>query len=929
MKVVDRLLDAVFGYDWFISYRRVPTAGGTYAKELDEALRAHGFRCFIDEREFPGGHLARGLRKALRKSSSVIVICSRSALESSHCREEIAHAREIGKTIAPIVFGTMPDPADSQALAAASHLRSLYHYMEASNQIESGPSPQLVTDLIARFRRRKKEKTQRYVFLSAALVLFLLLASSAVLGWLADKQRRRAEQRLADALNVASYVRFVIDDDSLFGQSVDPVRRNILERTRTMLENLRAEDSDDHMVILEAALNSFSTATVEARSGDLDLAASEYDKALKSFRSLVAEFPEDTDFAKYLGWAFFAKANAMSMRGDADESESLYLESIATLEPLGVIHQGTDANGARMGLVQLYYQQARLSEATNLAKAVLAEISQQQAQYFLDHEFRLLLSGVHLELAKLLSIQTEDANTHLEKALVVLEPFGAKAVVDEHLEQMLLDRFVALAQHAIQRGNVDLAEAALEPARGFLERLIGAGANSNALRNTQATLLSVAARVHSSRGRTQDAIPVMKESVEMYRELGRTDPNNHLVQTNVLSALVSTGQILMASGDYAGAVDRFAEASSLAERLLQAHPRDHRLVIQLCGAHCGNLAVLALSGDLDGASVTYEAINKSVLPFIHNHPDFLPMLGLYRGTTGVFAKIMAARGRAKEALGLIEQSLEQLGDRVASGMFHEEFFATYMKVTGEVVDLRLLTGDVEQARVDLDTCLQLVSSMSLTHGTSSSQFDQEAAKMYGRLGDIEFREGHADTAMEAYKKAENLLQGQVEAGAADELTYWILFVCLDKHATVVEQQSGAAAARNLLLGAIVAVEAALDIEPDSINYRRAVTSSYSRLLEASGEPPDPINETEYTKAIEHAEALTLMTGATPEDHRGLALRTEEYGLFLLALGRPDKARSILYTAREQYRELVAAHLQVDAYADDLRIVEQHIAEAGF
>jgi hypothetical protein len=80
--LVQRALDAIFGYDFFISYTRWD-GGKDYAEALARRLKGAGFQIFFDSDEYAMGDdwKVEG-RWALRRTSRLILVASPEALSS-------------------------------------------------------------------------------------------------------------------------------------------------------------------------------------------------------------------------------------------------------------------------------------------------------------------------------------------------------------------------------------------------------------------------------------------------------------------------------------------------------------------------------------------------------------------------------------------------------------------------------------------------------------------------------------------------------------------------------------------------------------------------------------------------------------------------------------------------------------------------------
>src|SRR5262249_23133714 len=96
----------LFRYDFFISYAWAD--GRRYAEALVRELAAapYRYRCFIDDREMGGGEPWRAsVRKALRRSSVMVLVASPRALESDNVFDEVNTFTQRRRPLIPICFG--------------------------------------------------------------------------------------------------------------------------------------------------------------------------------------------------------------------------------------------------------------------------------------------------------------------------------------------------------------------------------------------------------------------------------------------------------------------------------------------------------------------------------------------------------------------------------------------------------------------------------------------------------------------------------------------------------------------------------------------------------------------------------------------------------------------------------------------------------
>src|ERR1041385_2354315 len=86
--LVHRVLDAIFGFDFFVSYTR--RDGTNYAEALARSLERVGFQVFLDSDDYAAGDDWKVEGKwALRRTSQLIVVASPEALSASSVVREV------------------------------------------------------------------------------------------------------------------------------------------------------------------------------------------------------------------------------------------------------------------------------------------------------------------------------------------------------------------------------------------------------------------------------------------------------------------------------------------------------------------------------------------------------------------------------------------------------------------------------------------------------------------------------------------------------------------------------------------------------------------------------------------------------------------------------------------------------------------------
>lgn len=184
------LVDAVFGYDYFISYAW--SDGRSYAVALAQALEDEGFVCFLDSREYAKGTNWRASgRRALRKTSRLLVVATRGAIESEPVRFEVTQFLTRRREVIPVdVGGALREPSDLLDLIGPDRLR----IDEVVGALRQGPSQEVLDGLRQSFRLVRQDVKRMRVFAVIAAVLALMTVLASFFYWRSETERRAAEK---------------------------------------------------------------------------------------------------------------------------------------------------------------------------------------------------------------------------------------------------------------------------------------------------------------------------------------------------------------------------------------------------------------------------------------------------------------------------------------------------------------------------------------------------------------------------------------------------------------------------------------------------------------------------------------------------------------------------------------------------------------
>lgn len=121
----------------FISYSR---KDAVRANAIAECLRAIGHDVFIDSRLTSGSAFRSELERELRAADRVVVLWTKSSVDSSWVREEASLAQSLAK-ISPVAFGIQPPLGFRELHTPRCDLTSTPETVVAALQLSSGPAP--------------------------------------------------------------------------------------------------------------------------------------------------------------------------------------------------------------------------------------------------------------------------------------------------------------------------------------------------------------------------------------------------------------------------------------------------------------------------------------------------------------------------------------------------------------------------------------------------------------------------------------------------------------------------------------------------------------------------------------------------------------------------------------------------------------------
>lgn len=169
----DRLKIKLFGWDYFISYRRADAYG--YMKSLESSLFSKGIYCFVDESEIlPGNALPREIKTGLRRSRKMILIASPQAAEPLNIRNTDWIDEEITTFSKNIIAININESLAKFKNPKISNNDSFVYIPETLENLRgSKPSHEVIEDIV---RERNFNSVNKNMTFGGVVILILLIS---------------------------------------------------------------------------------------------------------------------------------------------------------------------------------------------------------------------------------------------------------------------------------------------------------------------------------------------------------------------------------------------------------------------------------------------------------------------------------------------------------------------------------------------------------------------------------------------------------------------------------------------------------------------------------------------------------------------------------------------------------------------------------
>jgi hypothetical protein len=193
-----RLLDLLFGFDFFISYAW--RDGGGYAEGLAQRLRSLGYEVFLDRAGFSAGDDWKSVGDwTLRRTSQLVLVATPAALMSEPVEREVRVFTKTGRRVIPIDIGGALEHTPDAAVTRFIR-QDILRIREAASSLASGPSSEAIATIHRSFNLVRQDKKRLRAFMAIAAVLAVLAVAAAVGAIKATQSAALAALRRDDAL---------------------------------------------------------------------------------------------------------------------------------------------------------------------------------------------------------------------------------------------------------------------------------------------------------------------------------------------------------------------------------------------------------------------------------------------------------------------------------------------------------------------------------------------------------------------------------------------------------------------------------------------------------------------------------------------------------------------------------------------------------
>lgn len=444
-------------------------------------------------------------------------------------------------------------------------------------------------------------------------LLLILLISAVYQTISANKSRNLAETRLRDALRVARHIVFKIDRDLASVAGGSDVRKDLLQSSAELLENLQGNAPDSPEVLRARLATHHERGDLAITNDDLVLAHSEFESAYLIAQELVRR--DRSNFIYWQDAMHAAQRFSLVNRLQGHYAESRKLLDRALDLARYLLEQKPLHSPIRSDLSLIYSNYCDLEKALghlNLAEAQCRRALEIEQKLSADYpDDRINDEGLSKTLNKLGDLlieagRPERAETIYRQALELrhklynIEPNNSNYRLD------LASSFSRLGRVELDLGQLDDAQKALEQASQHLEILLKADSTQLQVVTTLAVVKDRLGLLHQARGEIEAARTFYKDYLALAKKLMERNPTSLNDKTMVVYALIRVGDFESELKNMEAAGGYYTRALEMSKMLQNQHPDRNDLILILALSHDKSGYIAAASTDPATARKHYE-----------------------------------------------------------------------------------------------------------------------------------------------------------------------------------------------------------------------------------------------------------------------------------------------------------------------------------
>jgi tetratricopeptide (TPR) repeat protein len=419
--------------------------------------------------------------------------------------------------------------------------------------------------LQAQAERERRKKLKLYAWFSGVLALSLII--SLILGWMASRQRDRAELNLQlakravdETLSSAGSGSARVAADS---PQMEQFRRELLQKAEAFYTEFSRQKPRNEAFQAEIALAHFHLADIHRLLQESSPAIDEYNTAASQFEALAGQYPNKPDYRQLLANTYNWLGETQRVLGSADQgAEKAYDSALGLQEDL---HRQFPNNTAyQQELARTHYNRGilrsdhGLSDDSDFRKSIellrpLAEMKTSNTA-----QVQQELARTYNNLARMLRIngQTQEAQGLYEQAIRIHESITKEDPGNQEYKLELATFYNNLAVLLEENGQLDLASQMNRQAIEKFE-LLAEPVPSLSLEIAHAHVLR--GRIFESQRSETEADREYAQSIDMFQRLdGRINSTDFHLKYG--DALFSLGALRRDKKQLRGAADLLSRA---------------------------------------------------------------------------------------------------------------------------------------------------------------------------------------------------------------------------------------------------------------------------------------------------------------------------------------------------------------------------------